>query len=381
MWMKKTLWKYERVDMGLIGDFIKGFLAMAFVIYVFDIVEAIAQGQVLFGVLLLVALPVPILLTLYKRPKYKVDEVEKGGNTDRLRLILISLYGVSFACWVYDVSTTFYAIDFMRVAVEENPLGWPFGALGALALYVPTFVFTYFLLFRLKQKSSTLVAAAITFVTLYVGSMNFLAGGRNFSLILSYLAFPSMATYGYLFCIAIVVDVAYAVVFIRLTRPELLKRKPNLCTVAVVLSAVALIASLAQPTYNLINSLKQQGQPSFELAVFSVTYTHTVIEIRNNGSATANNVHVTSYFWRRLNISYVYRYPDWATSASMPVIKQDRTEVLIIPVGRYHLESAFSGTNVTDYVARISVFCVYEETEIHATFDLDHFDLSHLSDP
>lgn len=97
-----------------------------------------------------------------------------------MKQILISLYGVSFACWLFDVSTTYYAINVLDVAAEQNPLGWPFGALGALIFFIPAFAFTYFLLFKVRQRYSLLAAVLVTALTLCISSMNLFAGLQNF---------------------------------------------------------------------------------------------------------------------------------------------------------------------------------------------------------
>lgn len=92
---------------------------------------------------------------------------------------LFYLYIVSFCFWAFDVLTTLYVIDYLGVAVELNPLGWPFGAWGALIFYIPALVFTYLLLFRIKNKYSIVAATLITMMALLLGVMNLLAGIHN----------------------------------------------------------------------------------------------------------------------------------------------------------------------------------------------------------
>jgi len=153
-----------------------------------------------------------------------------------------------------------------------------------------------------------------------------------------------------------------------------MKIKLGLSVVAIALS------SLAQPTYNFFIGSFKQDRPSFELSRFYVAYTYTGIEIRNNGSATASNVVVTFYFLRHLNTSFTYRSPEWAMTALIPEIKEGDIGILAMPVGRYHLESTFSGTDITDYEAYIVVFCVHEQSEIHANFHLEDFQVLPLPD-
>jgi hypothetical protein len=148
--------------------------------------------------------------------------------------------------------------------------------------------FTYLLLFKVKQRYAILVAIVITVLTLYLGFLNFVAGGQNFGFFID--SVPSVSeAYSYLFSAVIVIDIIYVLVFVKLTKltlPKWMKTRPNLSVIAVILSTIALTISLTQPMYNLIiNNSKQQGKPSFELADFYVSYTYTLIEIRNNGTA------------------------------------------------------------------------------------------------
>jgi len=98
---------------------------------------------------------------------------EKG----KVRLLYV--YIVPFSFWMFDVFTTFYTIDCLRVAAEMNPLGWPLGALGALIFYIPAYIFTYMLLFRLQSRCSPWVAILVTMLALGLGVMNLLAGMHN----------------------------------------------------------------------------------------------------------------------------------------------------------------------------------------------------------
>jgi len=103
--------------------------------------------------------------------------IEKG------KVLLLYAYIVPFFSWMFDVFTTFYAIDCLGIAGEMNPLGWPLGALGALIFYVPAYIFTYMLLFRLQGKWSPRVALLITVLALGLGVMNLLAGLHNLEVI------------------------------------------------------------------------------------------------------------------------------------------------------------------------------------------------------
>lgn len=99
---------------------------------------------------------------------------------EKWRGLLFSFQGVALGFWAFDLATTFYAINVTGLAVELNPLGWPLGILGALAYYGPTVVFSYILLFKLKQKFSFYASVPLTLLTLAMGTMNLLAAAQNF---------------------------------------------------------------------------------------------------------------------------------------------------------------------------------------------------------
>jgi hypothetical protein len=166
--------------------------------------------------LFLLILIIPISIIAYESWKWRIEK-KNVNRLDRLRQILISMYGVSFACWISDIGSTYYAIDVLGVAAEQNPLGWPFGALGALVFYIPAIVFAYLLLFKVKQKYALLVATIITVLTLYLGFLNFFAGGQNFGFLID--SIPSVSeAYSYLFLTVIVIDIIYVLVFVKLTK-------------------------------------------------------------------------------------------------------------------------------------------------------------------
>lgn len=359
--------------MGLLGDFAKGFLVMTAIIWILNAITFFSLEKTLAALLLFLILVIPISVIVYECWKFKTGR-EKMNRLDRLKQILISMYGISFACWIFDVGSTYYVLNFLDVVAEQNPLGWPFGALGVLIFYVPAMVFTYLLSFKVKQRYALLVATIITVLALYLGFLNFVAGGQNFSLIDHTVPSVSEA-YHYLFFAVIAIDIICALAFVRLTeitRPKWMKTKLSLSTIAVILSTISLVISIAQPTYNLImiNS-RQQGKPSFELANFYVSYTYTLIEIRNNGTATARNVIVTFYFLRPPSPNSTYRSYEWATTEFMEEIREGESGFMLVPVGSYHLESTYQNINATDYSARVTAHCEQAEN----LFYLEHFEI------
>jgi len=128
----------------------------------------------------------------------------------------------------------------------------------------------------------------------------------------------------------------------------------NLCVVAIALSILAIVVSLAQPTYNfLVGINRKQGKPSFAID-FCVFETFTLLEIENNGTDTAHNIAV----------NLIFRAPqikDWNAIQFIPEIKENKSKLLAIPIGRYQLESAIreeqTSANVTDYEADVLIKC------------------------
>lgn len=84
--------------MGLLGDFAKGFLVMAVAIWILNIITLVVLGQTWMGLLFLLVLLIPISMIAYEYSKYKKKERKKVNAVDRVKPILVSLYGVSFAC-------------------------------------------------------------------------------------------------------------------------------------------------------------------------------------------------------------------------------------------------------------------------------------------
>ncbi|MEM3699787.1 MAG: hypothetical protein QXL57_02825 [Candidatus Bathyarchaeia archaeon] len=362
--------------MGSVSDFSKGFLVMMVIIWILNIITFFVLGKTLAATLFLLILVIPVLIVAYEGWRWRIRK-ENVNRLDRLKQVLISMYGVSFACWTFDVISTYYAIDILGVAAEQNPLGWPFGALGALIFYIPAMAFTYLLLLNVKQKYAVLAAAIITVLALYLGFLNFVAGSQNFGFFTD--SMPSVSeAYSYLFLTVIVIDIICVLVFVKLTKlaiPMWMKTRPNLSVIAVILSTIALIVSLTQPIYNLIiNNSKQQGKPSFELADFYVSYTYTLIEIRNNGTATAKNVIVTFYFIRPPNSNSTYRPFEWATTEFIEEIREGESAFMSVPVGSYHLESTYQDINATDYSAKVIVHCEQAEN-LNTVFYLEHFEV------
>ncbi len=171
------------MKMSLLRDFAEGFLVLILVVGIFNthlLLVVLSHAQL--ALLFLAALTIPIFTILYTHLSHRANRV------DKLASVLVSLNGASLACWVLDVSSTYYAIDILREYAEQNPLGWPFGALGALTFYVPAFAFVYLLLFKIKRKVSRLAAVFLTLLAVFMGFMNLGAGLQNFGCSTIYIA-------------------------------------------------------------------------------------------------------------------------------------------------------------------------------------------------
>jgi len=128
----------------------------------------------------------------------------------------------------------------------------------------------------------------------------------------------------------------------------------NLSVVAIALSILAIVVSLAQPTYNLLVEIsRKQGKPSFAID-FYVFETFTLLHIQNNGTDTAHNIQVFLLFTAP-------QLKQWNAIQYIPEIKENKSKKITIPIGRYQLESAVpegqSSTNVTDYEADVLIKC------------------------
>jgi hypothetical protein len=201
--------------MSFLNDFARGFLATAVVILILNTITVAMWGYGGVAILFLLLLPIPLSIIAKEFSKYRKNRKEINW-TDKLRHISTFLYGLSFACWVFDVVTTYYAVNVLGVAAEQNPLGWPLGALGPLIFYVPAFAFTYLLIFKVRQGYSLVAGVLITVLALWFGFMNFIAGSQNFGFFTTYFTSPSVEAYICLFCLPALADSIYAMIFIKL---------------------------------------------------------------------------------------------------------------------------------------------------------------------
>jgi hypothetical protein len=172
----------------------EGFLVATGLIGIFNVAALINSGDAWLGITYLLILLMPASTLTYLKLRKTSPKAAFGGWA-RWRNLLFSLQGVALAFWVFDIATTFYAINVTGLAVELNPLGWPLGILGAFAFYGPTLVFSYVLLFRIKESISFHAAIPLTLLTLGMGAMNLVAGAENFQVFVDTAALATGVRY------------------------------------------------------------------------------------------------------------------------------------------------------------------------------------------
>jgi hypothetical protein len=182
--------------MGSMKSLAQGFLVAAGLIWIFNVASLIKGGDAWLGLMYLLILLIPVSsLTLLKLNN---KNHSKNANSEKLRYLLFSFQGVALGFWMFDIATTFYAINITGLAIELNPLGWPWGILGAFAFFGPALMFSYVLLFKMKEKISLYSALPLTLLTLGMGSMNLVAGAQNFQVFVDTVALASGVRFGLL---------------------------------------------------------------------------------------------------------------------------------------------------------------------------------------
>jgi hypothetical protein len=196
----------RRPVMGSLKCLAQGFLVATGLIWIFNVAALIHGGDAWLGLLYLLILLIPAssitMLKLKNKNQQPLDVSLKW------RKLLFSFQGVACAFWMFDIVTTIYAIDVTGLAIELNPLGWPWGILGALAYYGPTLIFSYLLLFKMKENISFYAAIPLTLITLGMGAMNLAAGAQSFQVFVDTAALATGVRYGLL---ALIVTVNLAV--------------------------------------------------------------------------------------------------------------------------------------------------------------------------
>lgn len=197
--------------MGSLKSLATGFLVATGLIWIFNIASLIYGGDAWLGLMYLLILLIPvssIAILKMKNSHTPHDDYNKWRN------LFFSFQGVALGFWMFDIITTIYAINITGLAIELNPLGWPWGILGAFAFFGPTLVFSYILLFRIKEKISLYAALPLTLITLGMGMMNLVAGAQNFQVFVDTAFLASGVRY----------DLLALIVTLNLAVPLTLKR-------------------------------------------------------------------------------------------------------------------------------------------------------------
>jgi hypothetical protein len=165
--------------MGSLKSLAQGFLVATGLIWLFNIASLFRSGDAWLAMLYLLVLLIPVSSVIYLKLK-NTNLKTTSVSSQKWSNLMFSFQGLALAFWMFDIATTFYAINVTGLAIELNPLGWPLGILGAFAYYAPTLVFSYILLFKIKDKTSLYAAIPLTLLTLGMSSMNLMAGAQNF---------------------------------------------------------------------------------------------------------------------------------------------------------------------------------------------------------
>src|SRR5208337_3656110 len=155
--------------MGSLKSLAQGFLVATGLIWIFNIAALIRAGDAWLGLTYALILLIPASSLTYLKLK-NTNSKAAPDTSEKWRNLLFSFQGVALAFWLFDITTTFYAINVTGLAVELNPLGWPLGILGAFAYYAPTLVFSYVLLFKMKENIAFYAAVPLTLITLGMGA-------------------------------------------------------------------------------------------------------------------------------------------------------------------------------------------------------------------
>jgi len=203
--------------MGSLKSLAQGFLVSAASVFLLSILLLFKGGDSWIAMLYLLVLLVPASSLTYLKLKKPRSQAKDGA--DKWRHLLFSFQGVVLAFWMFDIATTFYAINVTGLAYELNPLGWPLGILGAASYYVPTAVFSYVLLFKMKEPVAFYAAIPLALITLGMGAMNLNAGAQNFQVFVDAAALATGMQYG-LLALIVGANLAVPLALKMLSRPK-----------------------------------------------------------------------------------------------------------------------------------------------------------------
>lgn len=158
----------------------QGFLATATAIWMFTC-GWLVQLNVWVALGLFLGLLVPFSIRGITYLRSLSGKQPAQTRVKQVKDVLMSLQETGFACWFADVISTIFVVDISQSDSELNPLGWPLGAIGALAYFVPITFVVYYLLYKNKAAASFYGAVAITFVSFFMGARSVNASFYNLS--------------------------------------------------------------------------------------------------------------------------------------------------------------------------------------------------------
>jgi len=201
--------------MSSVNRLAQGFLCAVGLIWSLSITALFIGGDTWAASLYLLILLVPVSSLIYVKVRETDQQKAASDLPTKWRNLLFSFQGVGLAFWMFDIATTFYAINVTGLAAELNPLGWPLGILGAFAYYAPSILFSYFLLFKKKESVCLYAAIPLAMLTLLMGTMNLLAGTQNFQVFVSTAMLSVSIRYGLFAAVSTVL----LAVWVSLKRP------------------------------------------------------------------------------------------------------------------------------------------------------------------
>jgi hypothetical protein len=193
----------------------KGFLVATGLVWVCNSVALMMGGDGWLGLLYLLIMLLPVNGLIILKLK---NQRSTQNEPNRWRHLLFSFQGVALSFWLFDVLTTYYAINVVQNSIELNPLGWPWGIFGAAAFYLPILSFSYILLFRLKEKICLYTAVPLTMLTVGMGVMNLMAGAQNFQVFVDTACLASGVRFG-LLTLAVSLNLAVPLTLKRMVTP------------------------------------------------------------------------------------------------------------------------------------------------------------------
>ncbi len=135
----------------------------------------------------------------------------------------------------------------------------------------------------------------------------------------------------------------------------------KLALIAIVLSIIALVVSIGQPTYNLLIVKKEEGKPSFCLSTpdFTLFETFTELAIKNNGTADAHNIKAELVFrFDYGQFPHTMPISNHFANEFIPELTRNESTTLYFQIGGYVLNAtSLEQVPLSAYKADVYVYC------------------------